>query len=165
MKKFHFHFIILCFCFISLSIGCERTELQKSANDDKKLTTRTIECTDCPEADCCCGVEVLSSGGAYSLALCGTSSPDNTTTTCGGTIQGCSFSGFILNFALSYLDTGLFCMPTSHAFSIVSSSNVTVRISCQAGSIGPQSIDVTLAANTPKAIGVNGSCEVAECSH
>jgi len=165
MKYSLFAFIFLCTIFSLVPIGCENTELQKSLpKDDERITTRTIECEDCPEEDCCCGVQLLSNINS-NLELCGTSSPDNTTTACGPTYVGnCTIVGYILNLALNGIyDTELFCMPQNRAFSIKANSTGTYRISCQAGQIGPQSIDVNIPANSTAYITVNEACEVALC--
>ncbi len=159
------YFTIIMLFSLLITTSCENADLQKSLpKDDEKITTRTIECEDCPEEDCCCGVQLISSMGS-NLQLCGTSSPDNTTTTCGPIYAGsCTIQGYVLNLSLpNQYDIGLFCMPQNRAFCIQPTASGTYRISCQAGVGGTQSIDVGIAANTPAYITVNENCEVSVC--
>ncbi|HZV69615.1 MAG TPA: hypothetical protein VFG10_08725 [Saprospiraceae bacterium] len=165
MKNTVFSFIFICSIFIMMTTACERTDLQKSSiNNNEKITPRIDDCGDCPPEDCCCGVQMLSSGSP-TLRLCGTTSPDNTMFTCGPTFVGeCEIGGFILILPLSGLgDKEGFCMAQNTAFSIVSTATVSVRITCQYDLTSPQHQDVILTANTPQYFSVNGDCEVNDC--
>lgn len=145
--------------------SCEHAELQKSAaKNDPAISTRTIECIDCPAEDCCCSIQLLTVD-EVNLRLCGTSSPDNSNNSCGPSfIEGCEIEGFYLFFGLdNQLQFEIFCMEENAAFSVFSDVAGTFRISCQAGIIGPQSIDVDIDANETIAIEVNGDCEVSLC--
>lgn len=150
-------------------VGCEKTEIHKTLNaDSNQIEVREVDdCTDCPVADCCCSVTLLS-GPDVQLELCGTSSPTLTTMTCGpiGTDLCNDISGYIEIVQIESGDpTGLFCVAKNTPFGIISSTGAaTVRVTCQVGQTNPQSVNITL--NTPGAKPywqVNGDCELEPC--
>jgi len=155
---------MLCFCLSAFWMSCEKAEIQKSAKDDTRISARIDECADCDEGDCCCGAQLLSYNTVH-LTLCGTTSPDVSTNTCGGSSGSCSVSGYELYITLTdHLDKGLFCMGKSSAFSITSDAAGTVRVSCQNDQIGAQYQDLVF----PNGGGtyyysVNSGCYVLGC--
>jgi hypothetical protein len=164
MKTFHFLYFIFC-CLGIVYLSCEKAEYQGKAGEGDRITPRITECAECPEEDCCCGVQLLS-GGPTSLILCGTSSPDVTTTTCSFNVGSCNVSGFELPITLiNALEKGLFCMPQNSGFSIHSSANAVLRVSCQNDITNPWVQDVTISANGNAYMTNNGSCQVGFCNH
>ena len=111
-------------------MSCEKQDFQKEISDGSKIEPRISSCDECPVEDCCCGVQLLTPTGT-NLIICGTSSPDVTTTTCGFMVGSCTVSGFELPFSLAQTEKELFCMPQNAGFSIYSSAGATVRVSCQ----------------------------------
>lgn len=118
-------------------------------------------------ADCCCSI-TLTQDGPVDLTLCGSTSPDATTNTCGPIEAGlCEISGYTLPFTLTSPSnlTELFCMQKGTAFCAESTSgNASVRITCQVGQGTPQTVNATF--NTPGQkvyFYVNQSCELVSC--
>lgn len=141
--------ILCCMTSIALLTACEKAEVQKPVVDNQPILPRgpDLNCEDCPVEDCCCAVELVI-GTSVQFELCGTSSPNNTTTTCSDTWGLCSISGFLLPYTLTQQSAlQVFCMPLGSAFRIKSTSgsgNGTVRITCQYGQLGSVSEDVNL---------------------
>jgi len=157
---------ILCLCLSTCWMSCEKADLQKSLTGGPKISPRIDECKECPEEDCCCGVQLLSSGTGTNLIICGTSSPDVTAILCGFVQGSCTVSGFELAITLaSYLDKGLFCMPQNAGFSIYSTNAAVLRVSCQNDVTSPWFQDVTISANGTVYMTNNGSCQVGFCNH
>lgn len=146
-----------------ITTSCENADLQKSLpKDDEKITSRTIECEDCPEEDCCCGIQLISVTPT-SLRMCGTNSPDNSNDDCGPIyLDFCTIEGKVLYLDLDYLEVEFFCMTPGTAFALQSLGAATYRISCQAGVLGTQSIDVPFTSAGNAYVTVNGDCEVSE---
>ena len=172
MKKIHLSIFIFCFFLVAINYGCEKTDLQKSLpNDQVKIQNRDVpdDCEDCPVTDCCCGVEHLS-GPFATLWLCGTSVP-TTSIACGPSQPGTCFEidGFILPFSVSMNDQfKYFCMTEDNSFYIqnrnTAGASTTIRITCQAGQLGPQSVDVELGPGNTAYYSVNDECEVHACN-
>ena len=161
--------INLCIvCTTLLLTACDKADLKSTGPSEiglgGKLQNRTLHsCDDCPVNSCCCEA-LLISGSSIALELCGTNSPDNTSTTCSGSSGNCNVSGRILNLSLSsFGPTGaLFCMAPGNPFRITSTSGSgTVRLSCQWGQLSPQSVDIAFP--TTRFLDVNSSCEIAGC--
>jgi hypothetical protein len=164
MKTLHILYFLFC-CLGIVYLSCEKADLQKSAKDDTRIKSRIDECKECPEEDCCCGVQLLS-GTATNLILCGTSSPDVTTTGCNFSVGSCTVNGFELPISLaSIYDKGLFCMPQNAGFSIHSTAGATLRVSCQNDVTSPWYQDVTVSSNGTVYMTNNGSCQVGFCNH
>ena len=96
------------------------------------------------------------------VSICGSTSPENSTTECGPVVLGdCTIEGYLLNFSLSGIhDKQYFCMTPNTPFSIYSSVTAHYRVSCQADIIGPQSDDVTISSAGTVGYLVDSSCEV-----
>jgi len=163
MKTFHFIYFICC-CLGIAYLSCEKAEYQGKAVDGERIAPRTESCDQCPEEDCCCGVQVIS-GSPTDVTICGSSSPDVTTTTCGFMIGSCNVSGFELPYHLEPTEKGLFCMPHNAGFSIQSSAAATLRVSCQNGVTSPWFQDVTVSSSGTVYMTNNGSCQVGFCNH
>jgi len=166
MKKYSFFSILFCLVFALIAISCEKADLQKSLKDDSRINPRITECAECPDNDCCCDVELVS-GNNISLILCGTSSPDVTTTSCGTyNVGSCTISGFELPITfVNPHDKRLFCMPINAGFSITSSGSTVLKVSCQHGQTSPWYQYVTIGANETAYLTNNGSCQVGFCEH
>jgi hypothetical protein len=77
--------------------------------------------------------------------------------------------GYILPLELDEMtEFGYFCMAEISSFYIqnrnTSGGTTDLRISCQAGQIGPQSVDVTLGPGNSAFYSVNEICEIALCN-
>jgi hypothetical protein len=172
MKNITFFSIMICVSFILGTVGCEKADIQKSLpNDQVKIQNRDVpdDCEDCPVTDCCCGVELLSGQNA-TFWLCGTSVP-TTSIDCGPTQPGTCYQiqGYILPFLVTSTDQfKYFCMSEDNSFYIQnrnpSGGSTTIRITCQAGQLGPQSVDVELAPGNTAYYTVNDECEVHACN-
>ena len=168
MKNYQFLYI-LCFCLVSLSYGCEKAELQKSSTiDNHKITERWVEeCGDCPNVDDCCGRIQLISGEYIEFETCGTT--DGDAATCSDDIDGClEIDGLINSFIKIFEeDRLLFCMEENHSFILkvidIPIGGVVINITCQVGSISPQSINVPITAIGTYVFSVNGDCEIEQC--
>ncbi len=164
--------MMLSFSLVLTTVGCEKADLQKSIPfDQAKIQNRDVpdDCDDCPVTDCCCGVEYLS-GASVNLWLCGTSVP-TTSIACGPSQPGNCFEieGFILPFNVNNSDQfKYFCMSEDNSFYIqnrnTSGGSTTIRITCQAGQLGPQSVDVELGPGNSAYYSVNDECEVHACN-
>ena len=152
-----------------LIIACEHADLQRSSpKDDKKITTRTDDCEDCPVGDCCCFVSLDESPSA-SLVLCGTSGPEIGTQTCEFDINGCPpTSGYVFATSLTTMNPGaFFCMQKNTAFVIaIQGGTANLKLTCQQGQIGGQVLNIYLSSTFgPNRLyyTVNGDCELTEC--
>jgi hypothetical protein len=164
MKTFHFLYFIFC-CLGIVYLSCEKAEYQNKVADSGRIAPRTESCDQCPEEDCCCGVQLLGDQQT-DLIICGSSSPDVTTTTCGFMVGSCNVSGFELPITLvNHLDKGLFCMPQNAGFSIHASPGAVLRVSCQNGVTNPWYQDVTISNGGTVYMTNNGSCQVGFCNH
>jgi len=172
MKNLNIAYFLSCYLLVTVLFSCEKADLQKSIPiDQAKIQNRDVpdDCDDCPVTDCCCGVQYLS-GASVNLWLCGTSVP-TTSIDCGPTQPGTCYEieGFILPFTVSNQDQfKYFCMSENNSFYIqnrnTSGFATTVRITCQAGQLGPQSVDVELGPGNTAYYSVNDECEVHACN-
>ncbi len=169
MKNITFFIILICSVFVIGIYGCERTELQKSSNNNGLITPREItDCSQCPnEDDCCCGIELkdIVSGHA-SLRLCGTTDGGNACTATPP--ASCSFiSGGGQSTTLNSSNPKLgFCMIKGNALMIQnlsSTDTAKIYISCQYDLTHPQTLQVNIPPNSFYYAGTNNSCEIAEC--
>jgi hypothetical protein len=164
MKNNHLSNIITCLAFLFLMPSCDTGEIHKSGpKADLLIEPRNIEdCEDCPVDDCCCAIALIE-GANLSIDLCGTSTPNKPSTLCNSTVGSCNISGFIFTLPLLTSSDPLqyFCMPTNGSFYLRSMGSGIVRVTCQAGQVGYQSIDVNLPAT--RGFTVNGDCELTGC--
>jgi hypothetical protein len=163
MKTFHFLYFICC-CLGIVYLSCEKSEYQSKGADGDRIASRTESCDQCPEEDCCCGVQVLTPT-TTDVIICGSSSPDVTTTACNFNVGSCNVTGFELPYTLASTEKGLFCMPHNAGFSIHSSQAATLRVSCQNGVTNPWFQDVTVSMGGTVYMTNNGSCQVGFCNH
>jgi hypothetical protein len=143
--------------------SCDTGEIHKSESKaDLLIEPRNIDdCEDCPVDDCCCAVAVLE--GPVDIDLCGTSTPNKPSTLCSQTIGACNISGFIFTLPTLSISNPIeyFCMPVNGSFYLRSSHTGKVRVTCQSGQVGYQSIDVDLPAT--RGFTVSGSCIIGGC--
>ena len=148
-------------------LSCDNTEVQKSIIDNLPIEPRVDDCTDCPMTDCCCSVGLLD-GDDVELYICG-STTDLTNIECGPVEVGnCEIEGHILITTITSLSPiGYFCMTENSAFYIqnrnTSGNPSTVRITCQAGQVGYQSIDIELSPMETEYVICGEGCRVDEC--
>ncbi len=144
--------------------SCDSAEIQRStAKEDPLIEPRNIDdCEDCPVDDCCCAVAILE-GSMIDIDLCGTSTPNKPTTPCSQTIGSCNISGFIFTLPTLSMSNPVeyFCMPVNGTFYLRSSQSGKVRVTCQAGQVGYQSVDVDLPAT--RGLTVSGTCVLGGC--
>jgi hypothetical protein len=170
MKNFSFKYtiVVLCLC---LTYSCEKADIQStSTTSNVKITNRWVdECGDCPNVDdCCCRIELIS-GEFIEFETCGTT--DGDVATCTDDLDGCFEIDGKKNSNAELIEIIqprlLFCMEENHSFIItvfdLDPNGVVINITCQAGSIGPQSINVPISAPGKYAFSVNGDCEIEQC--
>jgi hypothetical protein len=160
-------FITVMFSFLNL--GCEKAEIQKSStSDNQKISGRWVdECGDCPNWSDCCGRIELISGEFIQFETCGTA--DGDASTCTDEINGCLEIDGLKNslFTLDSEGRLFFCMEENHSFIIkvfnFSLGGVVINITCQVGSLSPQSINVPITATGTYTFTVNDECEISVC--
>lgn len=113
--------------------GCDKSD-QSTSIQDQQLESRTVaSCDNCPIDDCCCAIELQSSGGFADLRLCGTSngfglcSPPTPPSPCS------SISGGADAMTLNSTNIrDLFCMNQGNSFSIYNNGmfDAVIKVSC-----------------------------------
>lgn len=133
---------MICLFLLAFNYGCEKADIQKPIiSEDTKIMPRTT-CNDCDNDECCSGVMNLE--GQITLKFCGVYSTNMSSTPCSDDGFGnCPISGFEWTFLLgAFPSTEIFCVPQNSAFSVSSTGDGSVRISCQYGQLTPFSIDL-----------------------
>jgi len=161
----HIISILLCLNFAFFFSACDKAEIQKSVAKIESRSDCVDECDDCPVDDCCCAI-TLTDGFTTNLIFCGVTDPCLSTQACSVEAGSCVISGYELYSALSSVSnpTELFCVNKNSAFYILSSANVSARITCQLGQANPQYVNVTF--NTPNNKAyyvVDGDCTISNC--
>lgn len=154
-----------------MTIGCERTDLQKSiSNNNGLITPREIaECDECPnDDDCCCAIELMNTSNMIPIRLCGTS--DGTISTCSIPTPPSPCSAISAGGQFKILDSTdpklLFCMVKGNSLSISNSSGsipAIIRLTCQHDILNPQTVLDTIPAGGVHSYLINNSCETDEC--
>jgi len=163
----------ILFCMFSMFVisACEKAEIQKTTTSTVPIHSRFAcpvdDCDDCPPADCCCSVQLLSAPPA-TIHFCGTSGECVTDMACSAeNVGNCpDINGFKEIFTFqNQFQTELFCVPKNAPFGITFSSGThQVRITCQVGQSNPQFVTMTL--NTPPDKpywSTNDNCELTNC--
>lgn len=171
MKSKQNYLFLACLAIITWFVSCESPEVQKPlVLENNRIQNRNVpdDCNDCPVTDCCCSVEYLA-GNSVTLWLCGTTT-GLSNIECGPIQPGnCNeIEGYILPLSVGttdYFDS--FCMAENTSFYIqnrnTSGGSTDLRITCQSGQIGPQSVDVALSPGNSAYYTVNGDCEIHSC--
>ena len=164
--------MFICSIFIMGTTSCERTEIQKSfPKDDSKITSRTDDCNDCPDNDCCCEIEWIS-GSTLTYEICGATGNRLSTSPCGpianppGSCPGVLQTYYLGPFNLSQSPSNqLFCVPEMATFllNVTGSGTASIGITCQLGQTSPQTIITSVSATNRYYFDTDGSCEIALC--
>ena len=171
MKKHLRIYICILTIFSFMYLGCEeKVEILKfSSTESGKITTRGItECSECPNLDdCCCNI-IYTGSIEVLLKICGTT--DGDAVACQADIEGCETIDGLSHsqFSLSSGDRiELFCMSMVRGFYIenLTGSTVNLTLTCQAESLGPQTLIVSIPAYSRKYFQTDGECIVEECGH
>ena len=135
---------------------------------DGTIQTRADECADCAIDDCCCAIQIVSTG-SVDINLCGTS---DGTDNCGPADPGSpclsSVSGGGQTFTLnsSTAPRHLFCMDKNATFWVANldQSSVDLKLTCQHDLTSPQSVQFSLAGGTTFFFNTDSSCVVDTCA-
>ena len=170
MKSYNKYYILFCCCFALFITACDRTEIQKPQAQIEERSDCIEDCTDCPPADCCCSIELLTQQSA-TLIFCGTSGDCVSTRTCNVMdLPSCpDVSGFEETISLIQNVPQLFCVPQNSQFGIIvanpTSTMHQVRLTCQVGQATPQFINFTLNSPPNKPYWSTGSdCLLTSCN-
>lgn len=147
-------------------LGCEKAEIQRSVGTNVQIESRTVDCDDCPIDDCCCGLELLTSGVSITFRLCNTTSGIGLCS--GGSSGGCSPSNNGgTHFTLSSSNLmERFCVNKGDAYWIQnthSTQDALVKLTCQSDFVFPQIVQITIPAGQTYYFDTNNDCDVSSC--
>ena len=168
--KYNFHIILLCLAGIAFSIGCEKADLQKSTlNTEPQIQSREIiECSECPMGDCCCAVWLQDPVFGYAnLYICGSSyGLGNWSVDAVGGCPPITGGGQGLELVGGGTFRRGFCVDPGDAFWVynLEDEDADVYITCEYDETFPQTLQLTIPANSRVYIGSNGACEIEECN-
>ena len=171
MKSYSFFSILVCCLFALLWVmGCEKSADQavtfKGTLDEYIQYREVGSCDQCPDDDCCCGIELVVATPERIVRLCGTS--DGAGSCSFSTPSPCSsISGGGQSKTLNVSDPKLlFCMVKGNSLAISNghlSAPAILSITCQYGITNPQTWLDTIPASGTHFYLINNFCVVDEC--
>jgi hypothetical protein len=154
----------LCLTALILALGnsCEESTIKEV---DASVTTRDDDCEECEE--CCCAIS-LDGDTEATLHICGTTDGAgacSATTNCVNSDP--SGGGQFVSLTSSLNPWQTFCMAEETALRITnlsSTDDADVTLTCQYKLGNPQTIQITIPANSTEDVDVDGDCEVEQCN-